>query len=264
VKGTHVVRRTWGVALALACACLPATAQAAQSATLDATLTPERLGQSTTVGFGFQIAAPAGQVPPPLTKLDVRYPGNLGIALSGLGLATCSPATLDASGPGGCPADSRMGSGIALAEIPIGPEILHETADITIVRAPVQDGHIAMLIYASGLTPVDAQIVFPAQLIPAPAPFGGALHLDVPLVPSLPGAPDVAVVRVRSTLGPRGLTYYEHIHGRSVAYHPKGILLPNKCPRGGFPFAATFTFLDGTRASATTAVPCPKRRHRTV
>jgi hypothetical protein len=156
-----------------------------------------------------------------------------------------------------------MGYGNALAEIPVGPEIIHETADITIVRAPVQDGHIAMLIYASGQTPVDAQIVFPAQLIPAPAPFGGALHLDVPLVPSLPGAPDVAVVRVRSTLGPLGITYYEHVHGRSVAYHPKGILLPNKCPHGGFPFAATFAFLDGTHVSASTAVPCPRRRHRT-
>jgi hypothetical protein len=64
----------------LLCTLLPTTAHAAH-VQLYATLTPERLGHDTTIGFGFQITAPAGRVPPPLTRVEVRYPRNLGIAL---------------------------------------------------------------------------------------------------------------------------------------------------------------------------------------
>ena len=120
-----------------ACACLPATAHAAQSARLHVAFTPERLGRATTVELAIQIAAPAHRVPPPLTALNVSYPGKPWSRVSGLGLATCSRAKLEALGPDGCPADSRMGQGSALAEVPIGPEIVSETAQVTIVRAPV-------------------------------------------------------------------------------------------------------------------------------
>jgi hypothetical protein len=84
--------------------------------------------------------------------------------------------------------------------------------------------------------------------------------MTVPLVPSLPEAADVAVVRVRSTFGPEHLTYYKRVRGRVVPYKPRGVILPDRCPRGGFPFAATFTFQDGSHASAGTAVPCPHAR----
>jgi hypothetical protein len=33
--------------------------------------------------------------------------------------------------------------------------------------------------------------------------------------------------------------------------------LPTTCPHGGFQFAAQLTFLDGSTATAHTAVPCP-------
>lgn len=120
----------------------------------------------------------------------------------------------------------------------------------------------ALLFYAEGISPVDARIVFPGALVLAPSPFGGLVHIDVPLIPSLPEAPDVAVVRVQSILGPQHLTYYEHVHGKVVAYNPQGILLPDRCPHGGFPFAATFTFQDGSHASARTVVPCPRSRSK--
>jgi hypothetical protein len=247
------------LAAIIACACLPTAAHATQSVRLHATLTPERLGQGTTIGFSFQIAAPDGRVPPPLTEVNIRYPSELAIALSGLGLATCTTEVLEESGPAGCPTDSLMGYGSALAEIPIGPEIFQETAQVTLVRAPVQDGHLALLFFANGASPVSTQIVFPGLILPAPTPFGGRIHIKVPLVPSLPAAPDVALVQLRTTLGPRHITYHENVHGRWVSYHPQGILLPNSCPRGGFPFAATLAFLDGSHATAHTTVPCPRK-----
>lgn len=239
----------------MACACLPATAHAAQSARLHVAFTPERLGQATTVEFGIHIKAPADKVPPPLTTLDVRYPGNLGVTVSGLGLATCSQARLETFGLEGCPADSRMGQGSALAEIPIGPEILRETAMVTIVRAPASDGHLALLFYANAETPVSEQIIFPGQLFPTPS--SGSLHIDMPLVPSLPGGPNVAIVGLHATLGPRGLTYYERLRGKLISYHPNGILLPDHCPRGGFPFTASLTFEDSSHTNTRTTVPCP-------
>jgi hypothetical protein len=260
------VRRTHHLLTAiLFCASLLApVAYATQTVRLHATLEPERLGHATTVGFAFQITTPTGKTPSPLTHVDVSYPGNLGIALSELGLATCTPTTLEILGPEGCPANSIMGHGTATAEIPIGPAIERETATITLVRAPTANGHLTLLFYADALSPVNAQLVLPGALLPAGTPrYGGRIDIDVPLVPSLPDGPDVAVVKLTSTLGPEHLTYYQHTrNGHTTPYNPKGILLPDTCPHGGFPFAAKFGFQDGTRASAHTTVPCP-RHHRT-
>jgi hypothetical protein len=240
------------------CLCLAGTASARESVKLHATFTPEQLGRGTTVGFAFQITASNHQVPSPLTGLEVSYPVNLGFALSELGLARCSADALETFGLQACPADSLMGYGTALAEIQIGPTILRETVQVDVFRTINHDGHLALLVYASGVTPVSAQIVFPATVFPAPAPFGGRLQMAIPLVPSLPEAPDVAVVQFNSTLGPLHLHYRERVHNHVVSFQPRGIPLPSSCPRGGFPFAAKFRFLDGSHAVARTTVPCPR------
>lgn len=232
---------------------------ASQSVKLSATLTPERLGRGTTVGFGFDIASVGSQTPSPLVGVELLYPSNLGFALSGLGLATCEPATLASFGPKACPPNSRMGSGSAIGQIAAEGSVVPEVAQVAIVRGPTQEGHLALLFYVDGTDPVRAQIVFPGLLIPAGPPFGGAVSLDVPLIPSWPEGPNVALVRLRSTLGPEHLTYYRSVAGRTVPYVPQGILLPKLCPRGGFDFAAKLTFADGSSAHATTSVPCPDR-----
>lgn len=242
-------------------ACLPATAQATESVALHVTLTPELLGQGTTVGFGFTIRSPDGRVPAPLTGFDVRYPDNLGIALSGLGLATCSIEAVESFGLEDCPAESHMGYGVAVAEIQLGAEVIQENAPIAVVRAPTTEGHLSLLFYADGEDPISAQIVFSGLLLPAPAPFGGSIHTSVPIVPSVPGAPDLAVVEVRSTLGPEHITYFERSHGKLVPYQPRGVVLPDSCPHPGFPFAAEFTFKDGSHANAHATVPCPRHIH---
>ncbi len=261
MNADKAVRRSRDLLAALLlCACLPATAHSTPSAKLQVAFIPEHLGQGTTLEFNAEIAAADGAVPPPLTELDVRYPSDLGIAVGGLGLATCSKARLETFGPQSCPADSRMGEGSAVAEVPIASDLLQETAKVAILRAPEQEGHLALLIYADGRAPVDAQLTFPGLLLPAPAPYGASIQINVPLVPTVPEGPDVSVIRIHATLGPFGLTYYERIHGQIVAYKPQGILLPHHCPKGGFAFNATFTFLDGTRALAHTAVPCPRAR----
>ena len=235
-------------------------AGAAQAVRLDVALRPERLGAGTTMDFSFHIATPRGRVPPPLTAIEFRYPSNFGLLTSGLGLATCAPATLEELGPEGCPADSQMGFGSALVEIPVGPEVVRETGRLTAWMAPAPEGRIALAFYAEGGTPILTQLIFPGLVLDASPPFGGRLHTRIPVIPSLPDAPDAAVVSLRATIGPLNVTYYRHSRGRTLAYRPNGILLPRRCPAHGFPFAAAFVFLDGSSSAAHTSVPCPPRR----
>jgi hypothetical protein len=244
------------------CLSLVATATATQSVKLDPSFTPYRLGAAATIDLDLQIQAPPGQIPSALTEVEVRYPRNLGFALSGLGLAVCSPQMLEQTGASGCPTNSIMGRGSATAELRFGPQIVTENASISIARAPDQEGHIALLLYASGPSPVNTQILSPAQLLTTAPPFGGRLNMQLPIIPSVPGAADVAIVSLNVTIGPQGLTYYERTEGATLAYTPKGILLPKACPHGGFPFAATFSFLDGSRPQAWAMLPCPSPRTR--
>jgi hypothetical protein len=232
-------------------------AAAVPTARLHVSLTPERLGAGTTITFGFKIATTPGQVPSPLTDIALLYPYNLGIGTSGLGLASCPLPRLEAEGPKSCPVNSHMGYGSAVVEVPFGPGIIRETTGITLLSGPVQHGHLALLFYANGISPLSAQIIFPGLILPATAPFGGRLQTTLPLVPSIPEAPDATVVSLHTTLGPLHITYYEHVRGRLVGFHPRGIVLPKRCPRGGFRFSAELGFQDGGRATAHTTVPCP-------
>jgi hypothetical protein len=261
-QAARIVNATLAAALLWALCTVPALALATQRAptvSLYATISPERLGGRTTIGFGFTIATPTGQLPTPLRQIDLLYPANLGIATSGLGLATCKSAPLEANGPPGCPRNSIIGYGSALVEVPLGPQALYETTRITTFMAPVHDGHLGLLFYAYGETPVSAQIVFPGLVLPAAAPFGGDLDADVPLVPTVPEGADAALVKLSTTLGPSHVTYYEYRRGHSIPYRPQGIRLPRTCPRGGFRFAAEFLFDDQTRAHAQAIVGCPRR-----
>lgn len=240
---------------------------AVQAARLAVSFHPERLGAPTTIFFGFRISSipPASQMP--LTNLSVLLPSELGFATSGLGLENCFLSRLEEWGPGGCPVDALMGRGTATAEIPLEGEMLAESAQIEVFSAPVRNGHLALWVYANARSPVSAELVFPATVVPAAPPYGEAIDTRVPLVPSVPGAPDVAVTRFQMALGTTGsgldrFAYYRTVRGRRVAYTPNGLLLPPSCPHGGFPFEARFTFEDQSTATARTRVPCPSRTHR--
>jgi hypothetical protein len=93
-----------------------------------------------------------------------------------------------------------MGRGSALAQFQVSPEVSEESASIGLVAGPPEHGYVNLLISATGVYPVHARIVMSALLLP------GDLHFTVPLVPGVPEGPDVAVVRVKATLGGR-LTY---------------------------------------------------------
>jgi hypothetical protein len=262
VTPTTYARRAILLALSLLGIFLPPAALAATSAKLSGTFVPEHLGERTTLDFSFIISDPGTPVPPPLVQVELSYPNYLGIGLSGLGLATCTAPVLEAGGPTACAPNAIMGYGETLTGIILGTTTIHENAPITILRTPDQEGRFSLLFYAEGTTPVNTRILFPGLLLPASAPFGGKVSIGVPLVPTLPGAPDISVLELHATLGPHRVLYSEQTNGKTLRYRPTGILLPPRCPRGGFPFAAQFSFNDGSIALARTAVPCPAQAAR--
>ena len=211
------------------------------------------MGAATTVGFALSVDPPADGSLPPVSSVEVRYPSSLGLLTSGLGLETCAPTTLEAQGPKACPPDALMGAGSAVVEVQFGPEIVTETVSLVIYAAPSSDGYIHLAILASGREPVLASIVLPAVIHP------GQLDITVPPINSLPGAPSAALVEMHTQLGGR-LTYYEHAHGHTIAYRPRGIGLPERCPRHGFELGATLRFTNGQSSAARTRIPCPRTR----
>ncbi|HEV3323147.1 MAG TPA: hypothetical protein VG147_13280 [Solirubrobacteraceae bacterium] len=243
----------------LACACLPAAAaaKATEKATLTTSFTPDRLGASTTVGFSFNILTTEGLAPPPLNSIDLHMPAGMNYTTTTLGLAICQPEVLAKEGLAGCPVNSRLGFGSAYVEVPFGDGAGTELPEIQAVMGPSHTGNIAVLFYANGKAPVSAQLVFKGEVEPASGAFGSQLTTLVPPIPSVPGGNNVAILSVKATIGPEGLTYEKHVHGKLVHFKPLGIGVPEHCPRGGFPFSASFTFEDGSATTASAKVPCP-------
>jgi hypothetical protein len=233
-----------------------------ERASLHASFSPNRLGVPTTISFGFHLETDEGTAPPPLIALDLRIPAGMNYTSTTLGLAICQPAALVAKGLAGCSPNSRLGYGSALVEVPFGTGTGHEIPEIQAVAGPSPNGNLVVLFYADGRFPVYAQLTFSGEVLPDTGRYGSQLAATVPLVTSVPGGPDVSIVNVQATIGPSHLTYYKHVHGRLVPFRPRGVAVPERCPRGGFPFAAEFTFQDQTHTSAQTSVPCPPRRHR--
>lgn len=257
-------RRTPALALSL-CLLLasPTAAQAAQRVSLIAGFSPNRPGVSTTITFGFTVASSTGGVPSPLEGVDLHLPGGIGLARNTLGTAICEPIYLYAHGPAGCPPNSRIGYGTALAEVPYGPLAVREKATVDAYRGAGEGQHLTILFFAEGLTPVFADLVFPGQLLEDSAPFSGRIDTQVPLVPSLPGGPNVSVVRFQSTFGPQNLIYEREVNGELVHFRPRGATVPAKCPARGYPFAGDFSFEDGSKLTVHTTVPCaPSARSR--
>lgn len=248
----------------LGCLAAASTAMASATTVLHASFSPNRLGASTTIGFGFDIAGPDGTVPPPLRSVSLKLPPGINYLTTTLGLAICQPAALLERGLAGCSPNSRLGFGTAYVEVPFGETSGHEIPDIQALMGPPHNGNIVVLFYADGREPVYAQLVFAGELIAGSQTLGGSLNAAIPLVPSVPAGPPVSIVKVRTTIGPAHLTYYERKHGRTISFHPQGVSLPSRCPRGGFVFSAGFSFEDGTSTAANSTVPCPPPRKPAV
>jgi hypothetical protein len=239
---------------------MPSSAGASEIVRFKAGFSPDRLGVSTTVHLQFNISSTTSDIPSPVTNVKIDLPSGMGLGTTDLGEATCEPEALFTFGPLGCSPNSRMGIGNATVALPLGPEPIDLSAAVTLYMAVPQNQHTTLLLYAETKTPVYSQHVFPTELLPPSGnSYGAELNTAMPLIPTVPEGGPAVIVHMETSLGPNHLTYYKRTHGKVVPYSPEGLAVPERCPRGGFPFRAIYKFNDGSTVATTARVPCPPR-----
>ncbi len=258
--------RALGKALAAAsCALLlcAATAQAEQTVTITrAGFSPDILGAPTNAFGSATITSTTGPVPSPITHVNVYGPAGVTLDLAGTGV--CHREALERLGSKACPANSKAGVGGGEGVYEIGSEIIEEAYTLEFFLSDNRPGHTSLLIFLLGSTPVSVEIVFTAQVVTGPKPYGLGFSLDVPLIKVLPEASDASAKTAFLTLGAKNATYYKTVHGKRTLSHVRGIVLPKKCPHGGWPVASQFSFQDGSTVMAKRSVPCPPKPTRSV
>jgi hypothetical protein len=222
----------------------------------EAGFSPNALGVPTNVFGSATIGSTNLPVPSPITHVDVYGPKGVTLNLEGTG--TCAREQLEQLGPQGCPADSKAGFGGGEGAYELAHEIINEAYTLDFFLADNQPGHVSLLILLKGSTPVSIEVIFTATVITGPAPYGLGFSVEVPLIKVLPEASNASATTTFLTLGAHDVAYYKKIHGKRKLLHVKGIILPNHCPRGGWPVASQFSFEDGSTVLAKRTVPCPK------
>lgn len=186
--------------------------------------------------------------PEPLTRVILRLP--VGTVLSSEGFPTCPPQILEQKGPAGCPAGSKAGpTGSFNAIAAFGSERVTENG--TTETFFTEGG--GVLAYFLGTSPVAIELISRAVFEPASAPFGPAVNFEVPLIQTVPGAPDASLTALTIGLG---------AFIRKGGHETGSVTVPEGCPKGALSWRADATFNDETglhemtaHAEAETACP---------
>lgn len=225
-------------------------AGAAPTDQIHPSFTQNKLGAGTDVSFRVVTSEVDNNgIPPQLLESVTYLPKGMGIHTKGF--ATCTPALLEEGGIEACPKASLAGpAGISHSIVVLAGEPLVEPTTIQPVNGGTENGHLTLLFYVNGASPVSIQLVLVGTLIPYnQGPYGMKLVVPVPLVPTLPGAPDASVIDFSLVVGTS-----IHKQGKTIS----NVTVPTKCPKGGFPWKGEFGYFGGLRASATAVSPCPK------
>jgi hypothetical protein len=237
-----------GASVAIAPSPVPSAAAAAgTSAAIAPSLSPNRLGAKATLTFAIRYAGGEFGVPSPVRRSVLRFPA--GLLLDIPSLRSCAPARLRARGPNGCPAQSALGAGHALVEAHAGTQTIVEDVAMWAFLGPPQNLQPTFEILARGYTPLDKRVVLTGKVRGDRAPYGEDLVMSIPPISTLPLEPDASIVSFSLTIGAAR---------RHRARGANAVVVPSSCPAGGFPFAAEFTYADGSGGSALATSPCPR------
>jgi hypothetical protein len=243
--GSLSAARTAVVALTL-CAGLTGAAQAENFASIEPSLSPNRLHAKAALTFTMRFSGTQFGVAAPLSRSIVRMPA--GMTLDIPHLSSCTVARLRAHGPRGCPAKSALGRGHALVAVHVGTGNITEDAELWAFLGPPKNLQPTFEIFAQGYTPIDEHKVLTGNVLPASPPYGEELEMAIPPIPTLMFEPDASIATFTLTIGAGAR------RGKRAA---NAVLTPSACPAGGLPFAAEFTYTDGTVGVAQTTTPCP-------
>jgi hypothetical protein len=230
-------------------AAIGSASSAGTSAVISASLTPNRLGAKSTLIFKIRYSGdgPSG-VPAPVRRALLSFPAGLTLAIPQL--SSCSVPRLRARGASGCSPQSDLGSGHALVVAPLGSQTLSEAISLSIFLGAPRNLQPTVEILGQGLTPFDERVLLSATTLSGQPPYGEELEMLIPPIPTLPLEPDASMANISLEVG---------APPRARAGNANAVLVPSHCPQGGFPFAAEFTYADGSVGSASTTVPCPSR-----
>jgi hypothetical protein len=266
----RVRRRAVRGALALLCATAALAASVGAALAAGPIRLTTRFDRGATLGAATAVAVNV-QVDPrladkPLDEVSFAYPRGLGVVSSGLGLAACTRPPADfvrvliaAPRLGGCSPNSVMaiGTARALVKLATGGQVIPEYASVTLLSGALERDGLGLVVYVDGEHPFGAKLAFAGKVRDAPAPYGGELTVQLPVIPGIEDLATIYLVNMRLTIGAHAIRYYERRGGRRVAYHPEGVLLPTACPRRGFRFRVRVGFVDGSSTTATSVTPCP-------
>jgi hypothetical protein len=186
--------------------------------------------------------------PAPITSIQFQMPA--GTTLHPQGFATCSPSVLEQSGPQACPKTSLAGpGGYALGAVSFGGERVPERASIEVFFGPGG----TMTAFVDGTTPTLIEELVPVDVTHASPPYGQTFNGNVPLIETVPEAPDASFLEGAIS---DGAAYKRD--GKTIAY----LTLPKTCPDGGWPTRGQVRLLGGATAEATYTMPCPPRARR--
>jgi hypothetical protein len=246
--------------LGLALLSLAGVASAAPVVTAKAKIVPiphfpntgDKLGAGAAVLFEATISGTEyGGYPPPLVGINTFFPK--GVTLHPQGFATCTVPTLEKQGPSGCSKKSAAGpEGEAKGFVSFGNERVFENVEVRSFFAP--GGGLAF--FAAGHTPASFEIISPSTVHDtSAAPYGPVFDTTVPLIETVPGAPDASTTNIKVQVGAA------YKKGKKTVYYGT---VPKKCPKGGFPGKAELLFgglggLAPQTVTVTLKVPCPKK-----
>lgn len=240
------------ICVLLTCA---AVALATQTLEVQARFSPDKLGAPTNLSLTAKFISGTGGPPTPITKFILYTPSGLGIDTRGAG--TCTPATLEQKGPSGCPPSSRAGFGGGTGVLELPTQTIHAQYTLDLFFAPRENGRLKLLVYVSVVKPTGVELVLIAKQVPAPKPYGLGFSVEVPPVATFPGAADASVESAFVTVGGANVAYFQTVHGRKKLISLRGIIVPRKCPAGGFPTEGTVDFADGSTLTVHPTIPCP-------
>jgi hypothetical protein len=207
---------------------------------------PDRLGATGALTVTIDLARGELGDAPPLRRFVLRLPAGLGVEIPHL--HSCEPDRLQALGPRGCSAQSRLGVGQALVRAQLGSQLLGERISLWVLLGPLRNLQPTFEILAQGYTPFDERLVFNGTVLPDQPPYGEDLVLSVPAIATLPLESSASIASMSLTIG----------SSRHVASEPNTTVEPTRCPPGGFPFAGELTYADGSTQSVSTVTSCPR------
>ena len=163
---------------------------------------------------------------------------------------TCSPTALQNTGASACPKKSKVTiAGEANGVVSFGQTRVPEKVSVEGFFAP--GGGLQFL--SKGSEPASFEIISPAHVTYGNTP---AVITTVPLVETVPGAPDASVESINVTAGAA------FKQGKKTVYYGT---VPKKCPKGGFPVKSELLFaglggLSPQTVTSTYKAPCPAKK----